>query len=106
MRGSTALCGSSAREDRLTGEPGEVLLRGILAASGIVGWPGARLEDPWRQANVLHDLPSLSRTAVLLAALEARSIDYVARLRANAALDRLAVPCMKRPRRAIGTPPA
>ncbi len=33
----------------------------------------------------------------LLAGLEARGIDYVARLRANPALDRLAAPYMKRP---------
>ena len=44
--------------------------------------------------------------AALLAGLEARGIDYVSRLRANAALDRLAEPFLKRPRRAEGTPPA
>lgn len=38
-------------------------------------------------------------SATLLAGLEARGIDYVARLRANPALDRLAVPHMKRPLR-------
>ncbi|WP_268839441.1 IS1380 family transposase [Rhabdonatronobacter sediminivivens] len=37
-------------------------------------------------------------SAALLAGLEARGIDYVARLRANPALDRLAAPYMKRPR--------
>ncbi len=36
-------------------------------------------------------------SAALLAGLEARGIDYVSRLRANAALDRLAEPFMKRP---------
>jgi hypothetical protein len=36
-------------------------------------------------------------SATLLAGLEARGIDYVARLRANPALDRLAAPHMKRP---------
>ncbi len=36
-------------------------------------------------------------SAALLAGLEARGIDYVSRLRANAALDRLAAPFMKRP---------
>jgi len=36
-------------------------------------------------------------SASLLAGLDARGIDYVSRLRANAALDRLAEPCMKRP---------
>ena len=43
-------------------------------------------------------------SASLLAGLEARGIDYVARLKANPALDRLAAPYMKRPRRAEGTP--
>ena len=42
-------------------------------------------------------------SGTLLAGLEARNIDYVARLRANPALDRLAAPFMKRPRRAEGT---
>ena len=41
------------REDRLTDEPGAVLLREILEASGIVGWLGARLKDPRRQADAL-----------------------------------------------------
>jgi hypothetical protein len=36
-------------------------------------------------------------SATLLAGLEARGIDYVSRLRANAALDRLAAPFMTRP---------
>ena len=36
-------------------------------------------------------------SAALLAGLDARGIDYVSRLRANAALDRLAEPFMKRP---------
>ena len=45
-------------------------------------------------------------SATLLAGPEARGIDYVARLRANPALDRLAAPHMKRPRRAEGTPSA
>lgn len=37
-------------------------------------------------------------SAALLAGLDARGIDYVSRLRANAAPDRLAAPLMKRPR--------
>jgi len=41
-------------------------------------------------------------SATLLAGLEARGIDYVARLKANPALDRLAAPFMKRP---PGRPP-
>lgn len=46
-------------------------------------------------AMVRIDAGFLSTT--LLAGLEARGIDYVSRLRANAVLDRLAEPCMKRP---------
>ena len=42
-------------------------------------------------------------SASLLAGLEARGIDYVARLKANPVLDRLAAPYMKRP---AGRPPA
>lgn len=38
-----------------------------------------------------------SPSAALLVGLEARDIDYVSRLRANAALDRMAEPLMKRP---------
>jgi hypothetical protein len=34
------------REDRLTGEPGAVLLREIRESSGIVDWLRARLKDP------------------------------------------------------------
>jgi len=37
-------------------------------------------------------------SATLLAGLDARGIDLVSRLKANRVLDRLAEPCMKRPR--------
>ncbi|MCC5985788.1 MAG: transposase, partial [Rhodobacteraceae bacterium] len=74
------------REDRLTGEPGAVLLREVLEASGIVGWLGARLRDPRRQADVLHDLPSLLRTAVFLAAQGWRDHDDADALRQDPAM--------------------
>jgi len=74
------------REDRLTGEPGAVLLREILESSGIVGWLGTRLTDPRRQADVLHDLPSLLRTAVLLAAQGWRDHDDADALRQDPAM--------------------
>ena len=74
------------REDRLTGEPGAVLLREILEASGIVDWMGARLKDPRRQADVVHDLPSLLRTAVLLAAQGWRDHDDADALRLDPAM--------------------
>ena len=74
------------REDRLTGEPGAVLLREILEASGLVDWMGARLKDPRRQADVVHDLPSLLRTAVLLAAQGWRDHDDADALRLDPAM--------------------
>ena len=74
------------REDRLTGEPGAVLLREVLEASGIVGWLGARLRDPRRQADVVHDLPSLLRTAMLLAAQGWRDHDDADALRLDPAM--------------------
>ena len=57
-----------SRADRLTGDPGAVLLREVLEASGIVEWMAGRLVDPRRQEDVTHDLASLLRTTVLLAA--------------------------------------
>ena len=57
-----------SRTDRLTGDPGAVLLREILERSGIVGWMTARLKDPRSQVDVTHDLASLIRTSLLLVA--------------------------------------
>ena len=74
------------REDRLTGEPGALLLRDILEASDIVGWLGGRLKDPRRQEDVVHDLPSLFRTAVLLAAQGWRDHDDADALRLDPAM--------------------
>ena len=56
------------RSDRLTGDPGAVVLREILERSGIVEWMVPQLSDPRRQEDVVHDLASLIRTSVLLAA--------------------------------------
>ena len=56
------------RPDRLTGDPGAVLLREILERSGIVAWMTGRLTDPRSQADVTHELASLIRTSLLLAA--------------------------------------
>ena len=57
-----------SRTDRLTGDPGAVVLREILERSGILGWMTARLKDPRSQVDVTHDLASLIRTSVLLSA--------------------------------------
>lgn len=70
-----------SRADRLTGDPGAVLLREILERSGIVAWMTARLRDPRRQVDVTHDLASLIRTGVLLAAQGWRDHDDADALR-------------------------
>ena len=57
-----------SRADRLTGEPGAVLLREVLERSGIVSWMTSRLNDPRSKVDVTHHLASLIRTSVLLAA--------------------------------------
>ncbi len=70
-----------SRPDRLTGDPGAVLLREILEQSGIVPWMTARLKDPRSQVDVTHDLASLIRTSVLLAAQGWRDHDDADALR-------------------------
>jgi len=70
-----------SRVDRLTGDPGAVLLREILEGSGIAAQMAARLEDPRRQEDVTHDLASLIRTGVLLAAQGWRDHDDADALR-------------------------
>ncbi len=44
------------------------MLREILKRSGIIEWMAPRLSDPRRREDVVHNLPSLIRTSVLLAA--------------------------------------
>jgi hypothetical protein len=39
----------------------------VLDATGIVPWMATRMQDGCRQADVIHDLPSLRRTMLLLA---------------------------------------
>ena len=45
-----------SRADRLTGDPGAVVLREILERSGIVSWMTARMKDPHSKVDVIHDL--------------------------------------------------
>ena len=71
----------ACRPDRLTGDPGAVLLREVLERSGIISWITARLKDTRRQIDVTHDLASLIRTAVLLAAQGWRDHDDADALR-------------------------
>jgi hypothetical protein len=79
-----------SRTDRLTGDPGAVLLREILERSGIVSWMTARVMDPRSQVDVTHDLASLIRLSVLLAAQGWRDHDDADALRHDPAF-RLAV---------------
>ncbi len=78
------------RAERLTGDPGAVLLREVLDATGIIPWMAARMKDDRRQADVVHDLPSLLRTMVLLAAQGWQDHDDADALRHDPAI-RLAV---------------
>jgi len=75
-----------SRADRLTGDPGAVLLREILERSGIVAWMTARLQDPRSQVDVTHDLASLIRTSLLLVAQGWRDHDDADALRDDPAL--------------------
>jgi hypothetical protein len=74
-----------SRADRLTGDPGAVLLREVLERSGIVSWMTARLSDPRSKVDVTHDLASLIRTSVLLSAQGWRDHDDAAALRQDPA---------------------
>jgi Transposase DDE domain group 1 len=78
------------REDRLTGDAGAIVLREVLEGSGIVDWMTARMTDPRRWEDIRHDLASLLRTNVLLAAQGWRDQDDADALRHDPAL-RLAV---------------
>lgn len=70
-----------SRADHLTGDPGAILLREILESSGIIGWARERLKDGRRQEDVTHDLASLLRTSILLAAQGWRDHDDADALR-------------------------
>ena len=78
------------RAVRLTGDPGAVALREVFERSGIVEWMIPQLADPRRQEDVVHDLASLIRTSVLLAAQGWRDHDDADALREDPAF-RLAV---------------
>jgi hypothetical protein len=78
------------RAERLTGDPGAVLLREALDATGIIGWMATQMKDIRRQADVVHDLPSLLRTMVLLVAQGWQDHDDADALRHDPAM-RLAV---------------
>ena len=79
-----------SRAERLTGDAGVVVLREIMERSGIIEWMIPQLTDPRRREDVVHDLPSLIRTSVLLAAQGWRDHDDADALRDDPAF-RLAV---------------
>ena len=79
-----------SRAERLTGDAGVVALREIMERSGIVEWMTPQLTDPRRQEDVVHDLASLIRTSVLLAAQGWRDHDDADALRDDPAF-RLAI---------------
>jgi hypothetical protein len=70
-----------ARADRLTGDPGAVVLREVLERSCIINWMTAQMKDPRSQVDVTHDLASLIRTSVLLSAQGWRDHDDADALR-------------------------
>jgi hypothetical protein len=57
-----------ARSERLTNNPGAVLLREILDKVGLVPWLCARLSDPRRPELITYPLSELLRTRLLLLA--------------------------------------
>ena len=75
-----------SRAERLTGDAGAVVLRQIMTRSGIIEGMVPQLTDPRRQEDVVHDLPSLIRTSVLLAAQGWRDHDDADALRDDPAL--------------------
>jgi hypothetical protein len=79
-----------ARSERLTGDPGAVLLREALEATEIVPWMVGQMRDHRRRADVVHDLPSLLRTMVLMTAQGWQDHDDADALRHDPAM-RLAV---------------
>lgn len=79
-----------SRAERLTGDAGVVVLREIMEQSGIVEWMTPQLVDPRRREDVVHDLASLIRTSLLLAAQGWRDHDDADALRDDPAF-RLAV---------------
>ncbi|RDC67475.1 hypothetical protein DLJ49_20950 [Rhodovulum sp. 12E13] len=57
-----------SRAERLNGDAGAMVLRQIMTRSGIIELMVPQLTDPRRWEDVVHDLPSLIRTSVLLGA--------------------------------------
>lgn len=80
-----SLCIES-RPDRLTGEPGAVVLREIMERTGIVDWLTARLHDPRKPELITYPLEELLRTSLLLLSQGWRDQDDADALRFDAGL--------------------
>ncbi len=55
-----------SRPERLTGEPGAVVLREIMERTRIIEWMVGRLHDPRKGDRVIYPLADLVRTSLLL----------------------------------------
>ncbi len=55
-----------SRPERLTGEPGAVVLREIMERTRIIEWLAERLHDPRKGDRVTYPLADLLRTVLLL----------------------------------------
>jgi hypothetical protein len=75
-----------AREERLTADPGSVLLRETLDRLGIIEWLTERLDDPRIEELITHPLAELLRTELLRMALGWRDQDDADALRDDPAL--------------------
>ena len=75
-----------AREERLTGEAGSVVLREVVERLGLEQWLAGRIRDPRNPALVTHPASELVRTLVLLFAQGWRDQDDADALRNDAAL--------------------
>lgn len=79
-----------AREERLTGDAGSVVLREVIERLGMSGWLKERLEDRRNPELITHPLSELLNTSLLLLAQGWRDQDDADTLRNDPAL-RLAV---------------
>ncbi len=74
------------RPERLTGEPGAIVLREIMERTQIIEWTVERLHDPRKADRVIHPLADLLRTSLLLLGQGWRDQDDVDALRHDAGL--------------------
>jgi len=75
-----------SRPERLTGEPGAVLLREIMERTRIIEWLVERLDDPRKGDRVIYPLADLLRTSLLLLGQGWRDQDDADALRYDAGL--------------------